>query len=201
MPGGRLFGCTPRLKLIIIDAKKMSKTARLIIVLLFAGGAVAFYLGHRANSKAGVQVGDAAPDFKLPALDGGSISLAQFRGRVVVVNFWATWCPPCIEETPSLEKFAIAAKPYGVTVVGVSVDEDRAALEKFVAEHHLTFHIARDPQKDVPARFGTFLLPETYIIDRSGKVAEKIVNAYDWEDPRMLEFVKSLAPREPHPAE
>jgi peroxiredoxin len=170
----------------------MSKTARVVIVLLFAGGALAFYLGHRANSQAGVQVGDPAPDFTLPALGGGSISLAQFRGQVVLVNFWATWCPPCIAETPSLEKFAERAKPLGVTVIGVSVDENPAALQKFVADYHLTFPIARDPGKDVPASFGTFLFPETYILDRNGRVAEKIVNAYDWEDPRMLEFVKSL---------
>jgi cytochrome c biogenesis protein CcmG, thiol:disulfide interchange protein DsbE len=171
----------------------MSKTARATIVLLFAGGALAFYLGHRSNDQAGVQVGDQAPDFTLPGLEGGSISLTQFRGQVAVVNFWATWCPPCIAETPSLEKFAAKVKPLGITVIGVSVDEDPAALRKFVADHHLTFPIARDPQQDVPARFGTFQLPETYIIDRDGRVAEKIINAYDWEDPRMVEFVKSLA--------
>ena len=179
----------------------MSKSTIAKWALMGIAAAGVAWMAFHPRPRGPVTMGQAAPGFTLPQLPSGKLSLSQFKGQVVVVNFWATWCPPCIEETPSLEKFALAAKPYGVTVIGVSVDEDRAALQKFVAEHHLTFPIARDPQKEVPASFGTFLLPETYIIDRNGKVAEKIVNAYDWEDPRMWEFVKRLAPREPHPAE
>ena len=110
-----------------------------------------------------------------------------------MLNFWATWCPPCVEETPSLERFAEKAKPLGVVVLGVSVDTDLEALQKFVADYHLTFPIARDPSRALPARYGTFQFPETYILDRNGRVAEKIISNDDWDDPRMLSFVEALA--------
>lgn len=138
-------------------------------------------------------VGHSAPDFALPTLTGEEIRLSDLRPKVVVVNFWATWCPPCIEETPSLRRFSEILKDEGVIVVGVSVDEDLDALRKFVAEYELSFPVARDPKRAVAARYGTFKFPETYIIDRSGKIAEKIVSAVNWEDPRMVEFVRGLA--------
>jgi cytochrome c biogenesis protein CcmG, thiol:disulfide interchange protein DsbE len=178
----------------------MSKTARAVIVLLIAGGALAFYLGHRSNGREGVKIGDQAPEFTLHSLGGNSLALGDYRQQVVVLNFWATWCPPCVEETPSLEKFAVETKPLGVNVIAVSVDEDPAALQKFVADHHLSFPIARDPQQALASRYGTFQFPETYIIDRYGRVAEKIIGAIDWQDPRIISFVESLAPRSAHAA-
>lgn len=179
----------------------MSKSVRSVVILLFLAGAVAFYLGHRRNAKSGVEVGEDAPDFTLPGLPQGSFALANYKRQVVVVNFWATWCPPCVEETPSLEKFAARVQPMGVAVIGVSVDQDRAALEKFVGDYHMTYPIARDPDRTLAARYGTFQFPETYIIDRSGRVAEKIIGPIDWQDPRILSFVESLAPESARRAE
>jgi cytochrome c biogenesis protein CcmG, thiol:disulfide interchange protein DsbE len=170
----------------------MSKTARLVIVVLFFGAALAFYLGHRRNANTAVQIGEAAPDFSLPSLDQASLTLANYRNQVVVLNFWASWCPPCVEETPSLEKFAAQTQPMGVTVIGVSVDQDGAALKKFVSDYHISYPVARDPQQQLSARYGTFQFPETYIIDRNGRVAEKIIGAIDWQDPRIISFVESL---------
>jgi peroxiredoxin len=179
---------------IIIDLFEMSKTARVVIIAFFIAAALVFYWGHRRSAAQGLQVGDSAPDFLLPGLEGKPVGLAQFRHRVVVLNFWATWCPPCVEETPSLEKFSTKLAPRGVEVIGVSVDEDPGALKKFVAANHLSFPIARDPGGELAARFGTFKFPETYILDRNGKVAEKIIGAIDWQDPRIIAFVESLAP-------
>lgn len=172
----------------------MSKTARGVVFVLFLGGALAFYLGHRRDAQSAVEVGEAAPDFTLPGLSRGSQALSNYRQQVVILNFWATWCPPCVEETPSLEKFAAQTRPLGVTVIGVSVDLDRAALEKFVSDYHLSYPVALDPQRTLAARYGTFQFPETYIIDRNGRVAEKIVGPIDWQDPRIISFVESLAP-------
>ncbi len=172
----------------------MSKKGGIPIVLLglLAGTALLFYLRGQPTGPPGV--GDPAPAFAgLPALRGGTVGLEDYRGRVVVLNFWATWCPPCVEETPSLERFAEKAKPLGVVVLGVSVDTDLEALQKFVADYHLTFPIARDPSRALPARYGTFQFPETYILDRNGRVAEKIISNDDWDDPRMLSFVEALA--------
>src|SRR2546422_687582 len=114
----------------------MTRKKNLLIVLpaaLVLGGAV--FLAVRPRSPHAVEVGGSAPRFDLPTLTEGTASLGDFRGQVVVLNFWATWCPPCVEETPSLEKFAEQMRPQGVTVIGVSVDQDAEALEKFVAAH------------------------------------------------------------------
>ena len=186
---------------IIITGERMSKRRDIPIAVLgvLAGAAVFIYLRSRPPGPPGV--GDAAPVFAgLSQLSGGTVGLADYRGRVVVLNFWATWCPPCIEETPSFERFAEKVKPLGVAVLGVSEDTDRKALERFVADQHLSFPIALDPfpmtlfsSRAVPTRYGTYQLPETYILDREGNIAEKIVGPDDWDDPRMLSFVEALA--------
>jgi peroxiredoxin len=161
------------------------------IVVGFAGAGVLWLLLH-PRPRGPVTTGQSAPAFTLPQLPSGKLSLAEFHGKVVVLNFWATWCPPCVEETPSLEKFASEMKPDGVTVIGVSVDENGQALEQFVNNYHLTYPVSRDPERILSHRYGTFKYPETYIIGRDGHVAEKIVGATDWTDPRMITFVKSL---------
>lgn len=132
-------------------------------------------------------------NFTLTDMQGKSWTLKDLKGKVVMVNFWATWCPPCVEETPSLEKLSSDLRKLGVEVIGVSVDRDPAALKKFISDNHLSFPIARDPDQAVASTYGTFQFPETYILDREGRVAEKIIGARDWGDPLMLSFVDSLA--------
>ncbi|HVA01110.1 MAG TPA: TlpA disulfide reductase family protein [Terriglobia bacterium] len=162
------------------------------IVVGLAGLGVLWLVLH-PHSRRPVALGDPAPGFSLPRIPSGNLSLADFRGKVVVLNFWATWCPPCVAETPSLEAFAAKVQDRGVVVLSVSVDEDSAVLQKFVEAYHLTYPVARNPNRGVPARYGTFKFPETYIIDRGGRVADKIVGPTDWTDPRMIAFVESLA--------
>jgi cytochrome c biogenesis protein CcmG/thiol:disulfide interchange protein DsbE len=155
-----------------------------------------------------VEVGDAAPGFELPGIAAQppgtilatdvydrppEVRLSDYRHHVVLVNFWATWCPPCVEEAPSLEKFAEQMRNQGVSVIGVSVDQDTDALARFVAEHHVSFPIARDPNQALASRYGTFKFPETYILDLHGRVAEKIVGPIDWQDPRIVDYVRALA--------
>jgi cytochrome c biogenesis protein CcmG, thiol:disulfide interchange protein DsbE len=162
-------------------------------VLLVVVAAGALFLLLRSRAPQPLEIGDKAIDFTVPRLGSGEVALKDYRHRVVVVNFWATWCPPCVEETPSLEKFAEQAKPYGVEVIGVSIDQDDAALRKFVRDYQLTYPIGRDPYQTVAGRYGTHLFPETYIVSRDGRVADKIISNFDWEDPRMLAYVRELA--------
>ena len=145
------------------------------------------------RSQRPVVVGEAAPDFSLPSLAQDSISLSDYRRRVVVLNFWATWCAPCVEETPSLEKFSAQMRRLRVAVIGVSVDQDEATLKKFAADYHLSFPIGRDPNQALASRYGTSIFPETYILDRNGRVAEKIIGPIDWQDGRIVSFVQTLA--------
>jgi peroxiredoxin len=98
-----------------------------------------------------------------------------------------------VEETPSLEKLSAQLQPMGVEVIAVSVDQDPAALAKFIANYHLSFPVALDPDQTVASTYGTSVFPETYILDRQGRVAEKIIGGRDWEDPLMVSFVDSLA--------
>ncbi|HEV2176402.1 MAG TPA: TlpA disulfide reductase family protein [Terriglobia bacterium] len=181
---------------IIGDNAAMSKKSwpYLIAVLLIVGGSTLVALWPA--SPHAVEIGESAPDFALPVFSGteqSTINLRDYRGHVVLVNFWATWCPPCVEETPSLEKFAEQVRPLGVDVVGVSVNQNAADLQKFVTEYHLSFIIARDPLQTLSHRYGTYQFPETYILDRQGRLASKIISNIDWEDPRILSFVRDLA--------
>jgi peroxiredoxin len=187
----------------------VTKKRLLAISLLVSLALVALLVALRPRRMSPLEVGEMAPNFTLPALltasadasaspshgkpASGYIRLGNYRRQVVLVNFWATWCPPCVEEAPSLEKFAEQMRSQGAIVIGVSVDQDRAALEKFVAHYQFSFPVARDPDQAVAARYGTFKFPETYIIDRDGRVAEKIVGALDWQDPRMVNYVRGLA--------
>ena len=164
--------------------------AKWILVGVAAGGVV--WLAVRPRAPQPVKMGESAPGFTLPQVPSGKLSLSQFKGQVVVLNFWATWCPPCVMETPSLEQFAREMKSDGVTVIGVSVDKDGQALDKFIKLYHLSYPIVRDPSAGLAHRYGTYKLPETYIIGRDGHVAEKIISNTNWTDPRMIAFVKSL---------
>lgn len=176
----------------------MSKTnvvkATAIIVILGA----AVYFAVRQHDARPVAIGDPAPDFSVPALPSGSVDLKSYRGQIVVLNLWATWCPPCVEETPSLVQFAEKMKAHGVVVLGISVDEDSSALQNFVQENHIAYPIGRDPDRSLSARYGTVQFPETYILDRRGRLAEKVIGATDWNDDRMQNFVLDLA-RGPKP--
>jgi peroxiredoxin len=171
----------------------MSKTNALkaAVLVLILGGAV--YLVLHQHQLRPPTIGDSAPDFTVPAIPSGSLDSRKYHQHVVVLNFWATWCAPCVEEIPSLEKFAERMQPQGVVVLGVSVDEDRKALQEFIGKYGITYAIGLDPDRSLSGRFGTFKFPETYILDRHGRVAEKLVGAIDWDDPRIQSFVQELA--------
>lgn len=136
--------------------------------------------------------GKPAPDFTF-TLDGKPMRLADLRGKVVVLNFWATWCPPCIEEMPSLNRLHAQMAPQGVFVFGVSVDDDHAAYKKFLTDHQIRFPTWRDPAKKVNAEYGTFMYPETYIIARDGKIARKIIGPQDWGSAELTAYIRDLS--------
>ena len=109
-----------------------------------------------------------------------------------MLNFWATWCPPCVEETPSLSEFARQFAPKGVVVLGVSVDKDEKAYRAFLEQHRPAFLTSRDAEAKINADYGTFKYPETYIIDSRGKVVQKIIGPANWADEKMISYVNSL---------
>lgn len=139
-----------------------------------------------------VVVGDSAPDFSITADNGRTVSAGNFGGKLLVLNFWATWCPPCINEIPSLDQFQKLFASSGVVVLGVSVDKDEQVYKRFLSRAKVSFMTARDPGNKINAEYGTFKFPETYLINSDGKVVMKVINETDWTDPKMLDYVKSL---------
>ena len=137
-----------------------------------------------------VEAGDKAPDFTVTADDGRSVSVSQFGGKLLVLNFWASWCQPCVEETPSLSAFAEQYRSKGVVVLGVSVDKDPQAYKKFVERFHPAFLTARDLK--IHEDYGTFVYPESYVIDLSGRVLRKYAEAKNWMDPQTIAEINSL---------
>jgi cytochrome c biogenesis protein CcmG/thiol:disulfide interchange protein DsbE len=129
-------------------------------------------------------------DFTLPDLGGKPVSLRQLRGRPVLVSFFATWCPPCVEEAPSLDSLA---RRLGnrATVLVVSVNEDLDALKKFYAKGTATT-VVRDESRKIPASFGTSKFPETFLLDRGGKVRYAFINQRDWSVPEAAACIEGL---------
>ena len=120
------------------------------------------------------------------------VVLDQFRGQVVVLNFWATWCPPCVEEVPSLVEMQRRMKDKGVTVLAISVDADQGAYDHFIKEHNVNLLTVRDPDQKSSALYGTFKFPETYIIDRNGVMRRKFIGPLDWTQPEITGFLGQL---------
>jgi thiol-disulfide isomerase/thioredoxin len=137
-----------------------------------------------------VIAGDAAPEFSITADNGRTVSLPNFGGKLLVLNFWATWCPPCVQETPSLSQFAATYAPKGVVVLGISVDKDESAYRAFLQKFKPAFLYTREFK--LHEDYGTYMYPETYIIDAKGKVLQKLAEPADWMDPRMTHLIDSL---------
>ena len=110
----------------------------------------------------------------------------------MVLNFWATWCPPCVEEMPSLVEMQRRMKAKGITVVAVSVDVDESAYQKFLKDHAVNLLTVRDPSQKSNNLYGTFKFPETYVIDRNGLMRRKFVGGVDWTAPDVIEFLGKL---------
>jgi thiol-disulfide isomerase/thioredoxin len=166
------------------------KTDRLLRVTIGVLLAAFVYVIYLAIHERVVVAGDTAPEFSITADNGRLVSLPNFGGRLLVLNFWASWCGPCVEETPSLSKLAQDYASKGVVVLGVSVDKDPQAYRRFLQKYSPAFLTARELK--VHEDFGTFMYPETYIIDAKGKVVLKIAEAADWSDPKVTAIIDSL---------
>ena len=136
-------------------------------------------------------VGAAAKDFSLQDSDR-KVNLNQFRGQVLVLNFWATWCPPCVEELPSLMNMQDRLRGRGVVVLGVSIDVDQSAYHRFLKERNVNFLTVLDPEQKVAGMYGTSGWPETYIIDRQGVMRRKFIGPVDWNSPEVVQFLSKL---------
>jgi peroxiredoxin len=159
-------------------------------VALAAGILALFAMPSYRQGEASI-AGKPAVDFPV-TLAGKSEHLSDLKGKVVVLNFWATWCPPCVEETPALNRLEKYIDSRGGMVLGVSVDEDGAAYEKFLKDQSVVFPTYRDATKKSAADYGTSIYPETYIIDRHGKIARKFIGQQQWDNTEMLRYFDAI---------
>lgn len=137
-----------------------------------------------------------APAFELPDSAGTTHSLTEYRGKVVFLNFWASFCDPCREEMPSMERLVRQYESKGMVMIAISHDPEKADMDRFMAEflpgQRSAMTVLWDPESAVAKQYGTELIPETYIIDREGRVVARFVSAYDWTRPEVKALIESL---------
>ncbi len=139
-----------------------------------------------------VQPGDRAPTFRLVDEQGLGVGLDDYAGKMVLLNFWATWCPPCVHEMPSLNEVYERFRADGFVVLAISVDEDGEQYSGFLRNAGVTFPTARDPERGVSTRYGTIKYPESYLISRDGTVLRKYVGPEDWTRPEIVNYLRSV---------
>lgn len=144
----------------------------------------------------GEMVDRPAPPIRLQDGQGNERTLAEFRGKVVFLNFWASFCVPCREEMPSMESLVRQYEPQGMVMLAVSQDPElsdmNGFMQQFLPGERSSMTVLWDPRGDVAKSYGTELIPETYIIDRDGRIVARFVNAYDWTRPEVKALIESL---------
>ena len=163
----------------------------LFALLTIVGYGIWTGLEHRAGD--GPRIGVLAPDFSLKNQAGQTVKLSSFQGKPVLLNFWATWCGPCQSEMPSLEALYQKYKDKNFVVLGVSLDEDGwPAIQEFLKQVPVTFPILNDNGETISELYHTFRIPESYLIDASGKISDKIVGPQDYTQPIFSEKIERL---------
>jgi peroxiredoxin len=158
-------------------------------LLVLAGTALLLVDGGGSDP---VERGSPAPGFSLPALEGGEVSLTSLKGQVVLINFWATWCKPCEEEMPAMERLYGEHRGAGFELLAISVGETPEVVRPFRDRLGLSFPILLDRDKSVARSYQTFRFPESYLIGRDGRVVERYVGPRQWDHAAYVDRVGRL---------
>jgi peroxiredoxin len=176
-----------------VDARRRGTLFLLLCAALVAAGSGA-WVALSGAADGPLRSGAPAPGFDLPSLTGGTQSLDRYRGRVLFVNFWATWCAPCREEAPALQTLYERLRDDGFEVLAISID-DAGAVEKvqtFVQQLQLDFPILLDPEQRVYRAYQAYGVPETFLIDAQGRVVERFIGPKNWDDERYERAIRQL---------
>ena len=139
----------------------------------------------------------AAPPVELLTPEGAPFSLKQLRGKVVLVNFWATWCEPCITEMPSLQRLRNELAADGFEVLAVNYQEGPARINGFIQKMKLTLPVVRDTDGSVARSWGARVFPASYLVDRDGNIRHSVIGAADWTSPKMVSTIRTLLAAQP----
>jgi len=135
----------------------------------------------------------AAPDFSAEDMDGAVHTLSAYRGKVIILNFWATWCPPCREEMPSMERAWQMLKRENIVMLAINVGEDEDTIFEFTASYPVEFPLLLDRESAVIGNWPVRGLPTTFVIDPQGKIVYRAIGGRDWDDPGVLKKIRALA--------
>ena len=172
-----------------------------VLFLALVGGLVA--VGWLTREPAvTLEVGEPSPPLELPSIRGGTLSLEELRGNVVLLNIWATWCPPCVKEMPSMQRVYEMHRDDGLEILAVAVDDEpgvrqadgriEGLVSEFVERFGLTFPVVVDPTGDTERAFDTEYLPTTVLIDRQGRIRATEVGGRFWDQEPFLEMIQTL---------
>ncbi len=172
-------------------SERLKRNIKTGVVLAFVVGFVAAFAHPDYRHGQPSLRGTPEHDFAL-TLDGKPTRLSALRGHVVLLNFWFSSCPPCMEEAPALNQLQKEIEPRGGTILGVNVDQDAADYQKFLQQYNIDYPTFPDPSKNIPLAYGTTMYPDTYVIRRDGRIDRKFIGAQDWTSPSMMSYLDSL---------
>lgn len=174
------------------SARGSSLLDRTLLFLILGGVlAVGMVLWDAMRDRT-IVAGSLAPDFTIKTESGQTVSRSNFGGKVLVLNFWASWCPPCAAETPSMKVFHDRLKDQGVVLLAVSVDKNADKYRNFLKRFGVNFATAHDPGARISDSYGTYRYPESYVINKDGIVVEKIVGRKNWTDESFIRSIQAL---------
>ncbi len=137
-------------------------------------------------------LGKEAPDFTLKDLNGRDVSLRDLRGRVLLLNFWATWCPPCVEEIPALNRLRRGFQGRDFEIVGISTDRSVSTIKEFMETNPIEYLVLHDGDIKVSRIYNVFSIPTTFLIDRNGRIVERYFGEQDWTSREIKEKIDAL---------
>ena len=171
------------------------KTFALMIFILLIMATSVFAMGDRLRvSGGGAAIGSPAIDFTLADIFGADKTLSDYKGKVVFLNFWATWCPPCRNEMPHMQSLYDSMFGEDFEMLAVSIDhKTKAEVSQFISQHGYTFPVLVDPRSKVASRYNVTGIPVTFIINKEGIIVDKVVGARDWGAHAMVQKLTKLA--------
>ena len=173
---------------------------RIILFIPIAVIALYLFVSLQNNKPPAIEIesthaqnGPSAPNFTLQDLDGRMVSLSDYRGKVILLNIWATWCPPCVAETPSIDKLNKMFEDEDFVLIAVSIDESgEKAVLPFMKKKNLSFPVLLDPESRVARLYRTTGVPESFIIRKDGTIDSKVQGAIDWTAPKVIDYFQKL---------
>ncbi len=183
------------------NVRRVNLQSLMLIVLIVVGVGIIVLLQTKDSSfnlsgKPRFEKGVPAPNFTLPDLNGKMVSLTDYKGNVVLLNIWATWCPPCVEEMPSMEKLHQELKDESFEILAVSIDVSGAeAVIPFMKKHKLGFSALTDTTGAIKNLYQTIGVPESFIIDKDGIIVEKVIGPRDWAASGAIRYFRNLIQR------